>query len=110
MVVISLLGLANQFCASLRGNYRAGEELLNALAPDPLDRWDTQKQKLSAYGNGSAEQPGGGLAVAQEIGRKPSLLRQSPLNTGHRESSLKVEHQLPGRSKLPCRDLMRNMG
>lgn len=25
MVVISLLGLANKFCASLRGNYRAGE-------------------------------------------------------------------------------------
>jgi hypothetical protein len=33
----------------------------------------------------------GCLAVAGETGRKQLLLRQSPLDTGHRKDSLKAE-------------------
>lgn len=90
MVVISSLGLANKLCASLGGNYCSGESYRAPLLPDPLDRWDTQKQKVLAYGNVSAEQPGEVrcLAAAGEIGREEALLRPSPLDPGHRRNSL----------------------
>lgn len=50
-----------------------------------------QKQKVSAYGNLSAEQPGGCLAVAGEIAGRQPLVRPAPLNAGHRKRSLKTK-------------------
>lgn len=91
MVVISLLGLANKFRASLRGNYCAGESYrapwLQIHRTDGTPR-NKRYRHMAMYLLSNQE---GCLAVAGETGRKQPLLRQSPLDTGHRKDSLKAE-------------------
>lgn len=102
MVVISLLGLANTFCASLRGNYSAGESY---RAPWLQIHWTDGTPRNKRYRHMAVyllSNQEGCLAVTGEVGRKQPLLRQPPLDTRHRENILKAEKQQHlGRPKVP---------
>lgn len=98
--------MANQFYASLGGNYCAWESYPVAWLRAPPNRWAKQKQRARTYGAVSVEEQGRRLADA--LGME-EIASSETTSSGAGRGSLEAEQRFRAALELSCTDLIRSM-